>query len=148
MPGQADVPLHPAADPGVADGQVAGLKDGIAKEQLAAGRFMPQRPQPPAHFEEKGGAQRLVLQHRRAERTRAPCAVILVLHQVRQAPARAAIAEILPFRLGDRVVQRHAGMQVAGCVQHGQGIVRAQVGGGQDLGFESKGTHTWLHNHR
>ena len=47
MPELADVPFDPAREPGIADGQVGGLEDRVAVQQLALERLVKQRDQPP-----------------------------------------------------------------------------------------------------
>jgi len=63
VPGRADVPLHAAGEPRVAQCEVGGLEDRVAVEQLASGWLVHERPQASASAEQERCPQSVVLQH-------------------------------------------------------------------------------------
>ena len=87
--GVAQVPLHAAGEPGVADAQVRDAQGGVLKQQFPAFVLVEQRPQPPAHGGQKGGLQVLVFQHQGGQAHRLVAAGVTVLHAVGEG-ARAA----------------------------------------------------------
>ena len=82
MPDDRDIPLDAAGEPGIAHGEVGGLKDGVDVQELFSARFVQQRPEPSAELQEKRGAQVLVLQDGRFESARRAVAVVLILEAV------------------------------------------------------------------
>ena len=89
---RADVPLDPAREPGVAQGQVGRLHDRVDVQQLPVRSPVVERQQPPAEVEGDGGAQRVVLQHGDAMRSWFEPAAVVVLGEVRQQRRRRPLA--------------------------------------------------------
>ena len=86
--GPAKVPFDAPADPGGAQGEVAGLEDGVLGQKLASVALGDERPEPAAEFREEGGAQMLVLEGGHRERPRAALAVEAVLEAHSEAEPR------------------------------------------------------------
>ena len=82
MPDRPDVPLDPAREPRVAEGEVRGLEDRVAEEQLPAGRPMHERPQAAPGAEEERCAQHVVLEDCYVVRDVGSLAAVLVLGRV------------------------------------------------------------------
>ena len=84
MADDADVPLHAAGNPGVAQSQVAGLEDGVYMQQLPSRLLVIEGPEPSAQFRQEGSLQEFVLQDKCLEGMITAGPVIAVLDGVRQ----------------------------------------------------------------
>ena len=122
--GGAEVPLHPAGEPGVPQGEVARLQRVVGVQQLAAGDEVDQRPQPSALAQQEGGPQPVVAEHgdRVGDVDERP--VVVVLRQIgqhrRDAPVREVGRHLLVDRPGALGGVRRGGVQIGGRSQRGQ----------------------------
>ena len=78
----SDIPLDTAREPGVSDGQVARLKDGIGKEKLLVCDLIEKRMKSAAVFGEETGTEVFVFKHKGFDLKGQTLTRIPVLHQI------------------------------------------------------------------
>lgn len=94
VPGGAQVPLHPAGQPGVAQREVGRLQDRVAVQQFATGGPVHQRPQPSAERGQEGRGQRLVLEHDGGQVALGARPVVVALPGVGKQRVRGAVRQV------------------------------------------------------
>ena len=140
MPELRGIPFHTAADPGISNRHVAGLKHRIALEQFPILGLVDERQQPPAQFRGKACPKALVLEDQRPERARPAHPGVPVLHAVRQHAVRQGASDPAAFLLGN-VVRKLYFEVVLVSAEYGQWVLAAQVGGRDFVGFKEEFGH-------
>jgi len=137
VPELADVPLDAAGEPRVADGQVGGLENRVAVEQLTLQRLIYQGDQPRAHLRQEGGLEELVLQHHGGEVQRLAGAGIGILHAVGQHAKGSLPAQVglLFGGQGGVNLARRVDRRVA---EEGQRVFLPQARAGEGVGFNAQ----------
>ncbi len=80
----ADIPLHAAGDPGIAQGQVTGLEDRVYMQQLPPRLLVVKGPESSSKLRQEGGLQEFVLQDKGFKSMVTADSVIAILNGVGQ----------------------------------------------------------------
>ena len=117
------------------------LEDGVQIKQFAPGRLVIERPEAAAELDEECGAEDVVFEDERLERTDAPAAGVAVLHAMRERAGVAAIADVFPVLFGNivRVFRRRAVLQAV--AEARKRVLGPQLDAGHLVCFDTQLAH-------